>query len=113
MKTNLRGKIREFIHSEEGKVGIKTPLALGIATSSVLLAQASLEHQRPKQVGAKVTMNVCGQKNAGDLGQMAAVHVINNHGNIGCGVDRHKLVAFSVCGSFCCHALPYRAHYII
>jgi len=30
MKTNLRGKIREFVQSEEGKVGIKSPLALGI-----------------------------------------------------------------------------------
>ena len=40
MKTNLRGKIREFVHSEEGKVGIKSPLTLGIATGSVLLAQA-------------------------------------------------------------------------
>ena len=40
MKTNLRGKIREFIQSEEGKVGIKSPLTLGMATGSVLLAQA-------------------------------------------------------------------------
>ena len=40
MKTNLRGKIREFIHSEEGKVGIKSPLTLGVASGSVLLAQA-------------------------------------------------------------------------
>ena len=40
MKTNLRGKIRDFMRSEEGKVGIKSPLTLGIATGSVLLAQA-------------------------------------------------------------------------
>jgi hypothetical protein len=40
MKTNLRGKIREFIQSEEGKVGVKTPLTLGAAVGSVLLAQA-------------------------------------------------------------------------
>ena len=40
MKTNLRGKIREFIASEAGRVGVKGPLGLGIATSSVLLAQA-------------------------------------------------------------------------
>ena len=39
MKTNLRGKIREFVQSEEGKVGIKSPLTLGAAVSSVLLAQ--------------------------------------------------------------------------
>ena len=40
MKTNLRGKIREFVQSEEGKVGIKSPLTLGVAAGSVLLAQA-------------------------------------------------------------------------
>ena len=39
MKNNLRGKIREFIASEEGKVGVKAPLTLGVATS-VLLANA-------------------------------------------------------------------------
>ena len=40
MKKNLRGKIREFVQSEEGKVGIKSPLTLGVAVGSVLLAQA-------------------------------------------------------------------------
>ena len=40
MKTNLRGKIREFIASEEGRVGVKGPLTLGVATGSILLAQA-------------------------------------------------------------------------
>ena len=39
MKKNLRGKIREFVKSEEGKVGVKSPLTLGVATGSVLLAQ--------------------------------------------------------------------------
>ena len=39
MKNNLRGKIREFIASEEGRVGIKGPLTLGVATGSILLAQ--------------------------------------------------------------------------
>ena len=40
MKTNLRGKIREFIASEAGRVGVKGPLTLGIATGGVLLAQS-------------------------------------------------------------------------
>ncbi len=40
MKNNLRGKIREFMHSEEGRVGVKGPLTLGMATGGVLLAQA-------------------------------------------------------------------------
>ena len=40
MNNNFRGKIRDFIASEEGKVGLKAPLTLGIATGSVLLANA-------------------------------------------------------------------------
>lgn len=40
MKNNLRGKIRDFIASEDGKVGIKAPLTVGVATGSILLAQA-------------------------------------------------------------------------
>ena len=40
MKSNLRGKIRTFIASEEGRVGLKGPLTLGVATGGVLLAQA-------------------------------------------------------------------------
>ena len=39
MKTNLRGKIRDFAKSEEGKVGVKSPLTLGVATGGILLAQ--------------------------------------------------------------------------
>ena len=40
MKKNLRGKIREYIASEEGKVGVKSPLTLGVAAGSLLLAHA-------------------------------------------------------------------------
>ena len=40
MKNNLRGKIREFVQSEEGKVGVKSPLTLGVAAGSMLLAHA-------------------------------------------------------------------------
>ena len=28
---NLKSKIRDFLASEEGRVGVKTPLALGVA----------------------------------------------------------------------------------
>ena len=42
MKANLRGKIREFLASEEGKVGVKAPLTLSIASGSLLLAQMVL-----------------------------------------------------------------------
>ena len=40
MKTNLRGKIRDFIQSEEDKVGVKSPLTLGVAVGGVLFAKA-------------------------------------------------------------------------
>ena len=40
MKKNLRGKIREYIQSEEGKVGAKSPLTLGVAAGGLLLAHA-------------------------------------------------------------------------
>ena len=40
MKKNLRGKIREFLASEDGKVSVKAPLTVGIATGSILLANA-------------------------------------------------------------------------
>jgi hypothetical protein len=42
MKSNLRDRFRDFLASEEGRVGVKAPLALGVATGSVLLAQAIL-----------------------------------------------------------------------
>ena len=40
MKSNLRDKFRDFLASEEGRVGVKAPLAVGIAGGSLLLAQA-------------------------------------------------------------------------
>ena len=46
MKKDLRGKIREFVQSEEGKVGVKSPLTLGAAVGSVLLAEAIVSTPR-------------------------------------------------------------------
>ncbi len=41
MKNNsVRRRIRHFLKSEEGRVGIKSPLTLGVASASVLPAQA-------------------------------------------------------------------------
>lgn len=37
---NLKSKIRDFLNSEEGRVGVKTPLTLGIAAGGILLAHA-------------------------------------------------------------------------
>lgn len=39
MYKRLRSKITEFIHSEEGKVGIKTTLSLGLVGGGLLLTQ--------------------------------------------------------------------------
>ena len=39
MKHNIRSKISDFLKSEDGRVGAKSPLALGVASASVLLAQ--------------------------------------------------------------------------
>ena len=43
MKNNLRGKIREFIASEEGRVGIKGPLTLGVPQAASYLHRQSSE----------------------------------------------------------------------
>ena len=40
MKNNVRSKINGFLKSEEGRVSVKSPLALGVASASLLLAQA-------------------------------------------------------------------------
>ena len=39
MKHDIRSKISDFLKSEEGRVGAKSPLVLGVASASVLLAQ--------------------------------------------------------------------------
>ena len=42
MKNNIRSKISEFLKSEDGRVGAKSPLTLGVASASLLLAQAMI-----------------------------------------------------------------------
>lgn len=42
MKKNIRGKIKQFLESEDGRVSTKVPLTLGVATGSLLLAQAMI-----------------------------------------------------------------------
>ena len=56
MKNNLRDKIREFLASEEGKIGLKAPLTLGIATGGVLLANA-IVGATPAETGGRCTYN--------------------------------------------------------
>jgi len=40
MKNTVRSKISSFLKSEEGRVGVKSPLTLGAASASLLLAHA-------------------------------------------------------------------------
>ena len=40
MKKNIRSKISDFLKSDEGRVGVKSPLTLGAASASLLLAHA-------------------------------------------------------------------------
>lgn len=42
MYKRLRGKFVEFITSEDGKVGVKTPLSLGLVGGGLLLMQTVL-----------------------------------------------------------------------
>ncbi|RKU36185.1 hypothetical protein C6496_14970 [Candidatus Poribacteria bacterium] len=37
---SLKSRISDFLNSEDGRVGVKAPLALGVATGGLLLAQA-------------------------------------------------------------------------
>ena len=39
MKHNIRSKIGDFLKSEEGRVGAKSPLALGMTSVGLLLVQ--------------------------------------------------------------------------
>ena len=59
MKKNLRGKIREFMQSEEGKVGVKSPLTLGAAVGSVLLAQAIIGTTPAHAAKCRLGFNDC------------------------------------------------------
>lgn len=51
MKTKLWNKFRDFLASEEGRVSVKAPLALGIASGSFLLAQAMQAPAHPGHWG--------------------------------------------------------------
>ncbi|MYB02170.1 hypothetical protein F4X90_21205 [Candidatus Poribacteria bacterium] len=42
MNAKIFDKINHFLKSEEGRVGLKTPMVLGIASGSLLLAQSVL-----------------------------------------------------------------------
>lgn len=39
MRKDIRGRVKEFLTSEVGQVGIRAPLVLGVASGTVLLSQ--------------------------------------------------------------------------
>jgi len=52
---NLKSKIRDFLNSEEGRVGVKSPLALGVAAGGLMFAQAMVT--TPEAVAQGCTVN--------------------------------------------------------
>ena len=49
MKNNIHSKIKRFLESEDGRVSAKAPLALGVGTGGILLAQMMVPS--PAQAG--------------------------------------------------------------
>ena len=51
MNAKIRDRIKHFLKFEGGRVGLKTPLALGVASGSLLVTQAVLSpsaHSSPE-----------------------------------------------------------------
>lgn len=44
MNAKIFGRINHFLKSEEGHVGLKTPMVLGTVSGSLLLVQSVLSH---------------------------------------------------------------------
>ena len=61
MKNNVRSKIKDFLKSEDGRVGAKSPLALGVASASVLLAQAVVTTPAQAHMECVPDSNDCGE----------------------------------------------------
>ena len=69
-----------------------------------------LAHHGQKHGCAERTRTVEWERSATVL-KIPGAHVVVPNANVDCGVDRHNLVDFIVCGSFYCHTLS-RAVYI-
>ena len=61
MKNNIRSKISDFLKSEEGRVGVKSPLALGVASASVLFAQTMVTPPVQAHLECTPGGNDCGE----------------------------------------------------
>ena len=72
MKNNLRDRFRDFLASEEGRVGVKAPLTAGVVGGSLLLAQAMYLNNLPN--------------NLQDLRKITKFHLF---GRIRCGWKPH------------------------
>ena len=70
MKKNLRDKIHTFLQSENGKVGIKSPLTLSIVSSSLLLAQMILTPHA--DAGFEKTMGISGKLESSRISRVSS-----------------------------------------
>ena len=59
--SSVRSRISEFLKSEDGRVGVKSPLALGVASASVLLAQAVVTPSAQAHLECTPGGNDCGE----------------------------------------------------
>ena len=74
MKKDLSGKVNQFLTSEVGQVGIRAPLALGVASGTLLLlqmahtpsAEAGMECRSDSDCDSGESCNVwCGEYSEG------------------------------------------------
>lgn len=59
---NLKSKIQDFLNSEDGRVGVKTPLALGVAAGGLMLAQAMVTTPEAAAQGCTVNADCAGDQ---------------------------------------------------
>ncbi|MDE0427611.1 MAG: hypothetical protein OXN25_22380 [Candidatus Poribacteria bacterium] len=82
---NLKSKIRDFLDSEEGRVGVKTPLALGVAAGGLMLAQAMVVIPDAAAQGCTVNADCPGA-------QECVERCVPNHGVNTAGKNVNKLL---------------------
>lgn len=59
---NLKFRIQDFLASEEGRVGVKTPLVLGVAAGGLMLAQAMITTPEAAAQGCTVNADCPGDQ---------------------------------------------------
>ena len=91
---NLKSKIRDFLASEEGRVGVKTPLALGVAAGGLMLAQ--LVVSTPDAQADECNSN--SECASGNCGSEWSLHLVGSYVNSqGSVVGIYKWQVHNVC----------------